>query len=155
LTDAQKAAISDSANSVVKATWDNFGKLDLNAAFRDYSAATDARFMDNGAVYPSLAAYKKANEQFGTILEYVHTTADSLSTIVLAADAVMVTAPWHADMKAKGRPEYKGRGVSSLLVQKRDGRWQIVHTHESFVNPNEMFAALTPPPTSRADSIKK
>jgi ketosteroid isomerase-like protein len=128
-----------------------FARLDLNAAFRDYSAASDARYMDNGAVCPSLAAYKRANEQFGTILEYVRTTPDSLSTIVLAHDAVMVTAPWHAEMKAKRRPEHKGRGVSSLLVQRREGRWQIVHTHESFVNPTEMLAALMPGRASGSD----
>jgi len=144
LTDAQKAAVADSATALLKAAWANFGKLDMNAAFRDYSAAPDAKHMDNGTVYPSLGAYKKANEQFGTVLEYVRTTGDAWDAMVLGPEAVMITVPWHADMKAKGRPEYKARGVSSVLVQRREGRWQIVHTHESFVNANELMAALTP-----------
>jgi len=144
VTDAQKAAIADSAAALIKAAWANFGKLDMNAAFRDYSAAPDARYMDNGVVYPSLGDYKKANEQFATVLEYVRTTGDAWDAMVLGPDAVMITVPWHADMKAKGRSEYKARGVSSVLVQRREGSWQIVHTHESFANANELMAALTP-----------
>ncbi|MBI4421547.1 MAG: nuclear transport factor 2 family protein [Gemmatimonadetes bacterium] len=145
LTDAQKSAIADSARAVGQAIVAGFTKLDLAAAFKDYAADPDVRYMENGALYPSYDAFKKANEEFVGMLESVQTTIDAWDAIVLGTDAVVLTAPWHGTIKAKGRPAYVATGVWSGVVQRRGGRWQVVHTHESIVNADQMMAALMPP----------
>lgn len=60
LTEAQKAAIADSAKTVVQLMLTNANKLDFVAYFDHYSADPDARYIENGSVRPSLDTVKKA-----------------------------------------------------------------------------------------------
>ena len=58
LTGVQKAAIADSAKAVFEAVLTNSDKLDFATAFQSFSGDPDARFVENGMLYPSLDAMK-------------------------------------------------------------------------------------------------
>lgn len=145
LTEAQKTAIADSARVVVQKVFDYSNKLNYKAALHFYSADADTRYIDNGSIYPSLAAMKEAYDQVGPNMELVENKIASWNTMVLAEDAVAFTLPIRLKLKAKGLPEYEGNFVWSGIVQKRMGEWKIIQSHESWENYAEVIAALSPP----------
>jgi len=154
LTDSQKAAIADSTKSLLRAVLTNSDKLDFAAALQFYSGDADARFIENGALFPSLDAMKKAYADFAPILESLKNNVDSWDIMVLGADAVSFTAPIHFSFKAKGRPQYNGQYVWSGIVQRRGGTWKLVQTHESWLNFEQAMAAIMPLPTKQERSKK-
>lgn len=144
-TEAQKTAIADSARVVVQKVFDYSNKLDYKTALQFYSADADTRYIDNGSIYPSLAAMKDAYDQVGPTMELVENKVSSWDAVVLAEDAVAFTLPIRLRLKAKGLPEYEGNFVWSGIVQKRNGEWKIIQSHESWQNYAEVIAALSPP----------
>ena len=154
MTDVQRAAIADSARALVKSVMANFDKMDTDASLKDYSKDADARYMDGGSVYASFSAYRASQAQFAAVLEAAHTSTDSIDVVVLSPDAVVMSAPWQSTLRAKGRSDYIVHGAWSLVLQRRTGRWQVIHAHESIVNPDAMVAALTPGPSKAAAKPK-
>jgi hypothetical protein len=154
LTEAQKAAMVDSAKAVVQRMLSNADKLDFGAYFNEYAADADARFVENGSLHPSLDEMKKAYADLQPAFESLHNIPDSWDMIVLGSDAVLITMPKHFIFKPKGLPEYKAQSVWSGVVQRRGGKWVIVHSHESWLNPEQIMAAFVPPPTKQSHSKK-
>ena len=72
---------------------------------------------------------------------------------MLADDAASFTLPMHFSIKAKGRPSYSGQYVWSGVVQRRAGTWQIIQSHESWLNFDQVIAALAPAP-GKPDTAK-
>ena len=145
-TPTQLAAVADSARAVAQRIIDNSNKLDFPAAFQEYSADADARYVENGALYSSLDALKKAYAELSPVLELVANSVDSWHVLVLGPEAARVTLPIHLRIKAKGRPEYTGQYVWTGIVQRRGGRWQLVQSHESHPNAEKVMAAVMPVP---------
>jgi len=83
---------------------------------------------------------------FHPLFESLVNTPDAWDMIVLSSDAVAITMPLHSSFKPKGLPEYKAQGVWTGVVQRRSGKWTIIQSHESWVNPEQVMAALMPPP---------
>lgn len=146
LTEAQKASIADSAKAVVQLMLTNANKLDFVAYFDHYSADPDSRYIENGMLYPSLDAMKKTYADMNPLFESLMNVPDAWDMIVLSSDAVAITLPLHFSFKPKGLPEYKAQSVWTGVVQRRSGKWTIVQSHESWVNPEQVMAALMPPP---------
>lgn len=144
LTESQKAEAVDSARAVVEKVFELANKLDYKAGLQFYSGDTDTRYIDNGSIFPSLDAMKEAYNQVGPTMELVENKVSRWDAIVLANDAVAFTLPIRLKLKAKGLPAYEGQYVWSGIVQKRNGRWMIVQSHESWQNYAEVIAALTP-----------
>ena len=155
LTDVQKAAIEDSAKAVVNAVIANANKLDFNAYFQFYSADADGRYIENGSMSPSLDEMKKGYIDLAPTLESLQNTVDAIDVLVLGPDAASLTVPFHFSFKPKGHPEYKAQGVFSVIVQRRAGSWKIVQSHESWVNPEQVMAALVPPATKQQVAKRK
>jgi ketosteroid isomerase-like protein len=143
LTDTQKAAVADSAKAVVQLMLANANKLDFVAYFNHYSADPDSRYIENGSLYPSLEAMKK-NYADNLSFESLNNTPDTWDMIVLSSDAVVITMPFHFSFKPKGLPEYKAQGVWTGVVQRRSGKWAIIQSHESWIDPEKVMAALMP-----------
>lgn len=140
--------VLDSAKAVAQKIFDYSNKLDFQSAIAYYSSDSDARFVENGTIYPSLAVLKDAYVQIGPTLDLLENTIKSWDMLLLNTNAVLFNLPVHAKIKAKGRPEYQFDYVWSAVIQKRNGKWMIVHCHESWVNAAEVVAAITPPPPS-------
>jgi len=145
LTDTQKAAIADSAKTVVQLMLANANKLDFVAYFNHYSADPDGRYIENGSLYPSLEAMKKNYADSSPLYESLNCTPDAWDMIVPSSDAVVITMPFHFSFKPKGLPEYKAQGVWTGVVQRRSGKWAIIQSHESWIDPEKVMAALLPP----------
>jgi hypothetical protein len=146
---SNNAASVDSAKAVAQKIIDYSNKLDFATAFQYYSADSDARYIENGAAYPSLAAMKDAYNQLVPALDLLENTVKSWDVVVLNSDAVLFTLPIHAKIKAKNRPEYQFDYVWSAVIQKRNGKWMLIQSHESWVNAAEVMAAIAPPPQNK------
>ena len=146
LTQSEKDAAATSAKAVVDALFQKWNQLDFAGSLTFYSADPDARFIENGAAFPSLDAMKQQYAELGPTLERLENTVDSQTAVVLAEDAVAVTTPVHFRIKAKGRPEYAGQYVWSGIIQRRNGTWQVIQSHESWLNAEQVMAAILPAP---------
>ena len=144
LTQVQKDAVAASATAVVNTIFEKSNQLDFAGALAVYSGDADARYIENGVVAPSLEAFKQQYAELGPTLELLENKIDSTTVLVLAGDAAAVTVPVHLRIKAKGRPEYAGQYVWSGIVQRRNGTWQLVQSHESWVNADQGMAAIAP-----------
>ena len=147
LTESQQAEVARAARAVAERVLVESNKIDFRAALRDYSPDADARYVENGVVFPSLAALQKEYDALGPALEVLENTADAWSVTVLGPDAAVVTVPIHLRIKMKGGVELRNHPyVWSAVVQRRAGRWLLVQTHESHVRYDELVTALTPRP---------
>jgi ketosteroid isomerase-like protein len=79
---------------------------------------------------------------------------DVLDVVVLGADAAAITQSFHFTVKTKAGEEVKGQGISSIVVQKREGRWQIIQWHESELNNSELEAAEASLPAAQEPAKK-
>lgn len=144
LNEAQKTLIIDSATAVVKKVFEYSNKLEYKTALKFYSEDADVRFVDNGTIL-TFADLKTAYDQVGPTMELVENNVERWDAVILGPEAVSFTLPIQLRLKPKDRPEYKGQFVWSGIVQKRNGKWLIVQSHESWLNYAEAIAALTQP----------
>src|SRR5688572_16164129 len=144
LNEAEKTLIIDSATSVVKKVFDYSNKLEYKTALQFYSEDADARFVDNGTIL-TLSDLKTAYDQVGPTMELVENNVERWDAVILGPEAVVFTLPIQLRLKPKDRPEYRGQFIWSGIVQKRNGKWLIVQSHESWLNYAEAVAALMPP----------
>ena len=151
LTDA---AIADTAKVLVQGVFAKSNRLDFSGALDSYSADPNTRYVKNGVLIPSLEVMRSEYEHLAPTLDSLASTIDSLRVLVLAADAAAVTASVHFRIKAKGRPAFEVKSVWSGLIQRRHGAWQIVQSHESWVNAQDVLAAIAPPTISSTDEMK-
>lgn len=147
--EAGNTAVADSAKALAQRVIENSNRMAWDAAFADYSPAEDARYVEGGVMYPSLAALKQSYAELAPNLELVNNTVDSWQIVPLGSAAASITLPIHLRIKAKGRPEFSTQYVWSAVAQQRDGRWQLVQTHESWQNAEQLMAALSPDTTRR------
>ena len=123
---SKREAVAAAAKNVVETVLQKVNHLDFAGAFAVYSNDPDARFIENGVLAPSLDALKREYAELGPTLEFLENKVDSETVLVLAEDGAAVTVPVHFRIKAKGRPEYAGQYVWSVIVQRRNGTWQLV-----------------------------
>jgi hypothetical protein len=144
LTDSEKAAIADSAKAVLRAL--NLGAERLSAAafLARFSSDADMRLADAGALY-TLKEFEQVADQTYSGFESITIVVDSMTAIVLGPEAAAVTEAFHADCTTKDGSAVTFVGVISVVVQLRDGRWQILQYHESQQAPAEADAAVDAP----------
>jgi hypothetical protein len=155
LTDAQKAAIADSARAVVQDVVKGVQSLNGPAAFARISSDPDARFLENGFLYASYSAFKDSLYGDFPTLDSLSVHSDVSDVVVLGAEAAVVTQSFHFTATTKAGEDLEGQGVASIVVQLRAGRWQIVQTHESELNVAEQDTTMAPPPEAERSARKK
>jgi hypothetical protein len=154
LTDSQKAAIADSAKTVAQDVARGVQSLNVSAVLARCSSDPDARFLENGFLYASYGAFKDSLFADYAELSPVSYKTDVLDVVVLGADAAAITQSFHFTVKTKAGEEVKGQGISSIVVQKREGRWQIIQWHESELNNSELEAAEASLPAAQEPAKK-
>jgi ketosteroid isomerase-like protein len=155
LTDAQKAAIADSAKAVAQEVVRGVQNLNGAAVFARFSSDPDARYLENGFLYASYSAFKDSLYADFATLDSLSTQIDASDVVVLGAEAAVITESFHFTATTKAGEQVEGQGVASIVVQLRAGRWQIVHSHESELNVAELDTTLGPPPAAERSSRKK
>lgn len=150
ITDAQKAAIADSAKTVVQEVFRGAQKLKGSAFFDRYLPDPDVRYVENGVLYPSsLDSLKAFADSFYGMLESLTNSIDSLNVVVLGAEASAVTVTFHFTVKTKVGKQISGQGIFTAAMQFRSGRWLIVQSHESEINFAELMAEIAPPQSKK------
>jgi hypothetical protein len=107
-----------------------------------YSDDDHNYYTNNGAIL-SLIELKKSYSQIGSSVEILENSIDRWNSIVLSKNIVAFTLPNHLRIKLKRLPEYTGQLVWSGIVQKRNGNWLIIQSHESWLNCAEVATALS------------
>lgn len=160
LTDEETKAIIDSTTYIAKVLLDaqnkdpKFSPSTVSLFKHYFSHDKDIRHIQHGNLFTSvdsMFARTESNAAFSETIEYIELKPDRYDAVVLSRDAVSITIPNQWKMKVKGRPEYAGKEVLSMLFQKRNGRWLIIQSHISDPNICEAMAALMPLPNDKSN----
>jgi hypothetical protein len=143
LTESAKKEIIDSAKFTVQKVFECSNKLEFMNGLNYYSGDYDAYYTNNGTIL-SLNDLKESYGQIGSSVEILENSIDHWNSTVLSKNTVAFTLPIHLRIKLKGIPEYNGQLVWSGIVQKRNGAWMIIQSHESWLNCAEVTTALSP-----------
>lgn len=143
LTESQKKSIIDSAKVTVQNVFDSSNNLKFIDGLSYYSGDLDAYYTSNGTIL-SLNELKESYNQIGSSVEILENKIDSWNSTILSKNTVAFTLPIHLKIKLKDIPEYNGKLVWSCIVQKRNDKWIIIQSHESWLNCAEVMKALTP-----------
>ncbi|OJJ23382.1 hypothetical protein BKI52_03200 [marine bacterium AO1-C] len=143
LAEVDKKSIVNAAKATVQKVFDASNNLKFLDGLNYYSGDADAYYTNNGTVL-SLNDLKKSYSEIGSSVEILKNTIDSWNSTFLSENTVAFTLPIHLKIKLAGIPEYNGQLVWSAIVQKRNGKWLIVQSHESWLNCVEVMSALTP-----------
>jgi SnoaL-like protein len=143
LTESEKKEITAAAKVTVQKVFECSNNLQFMNGLSFYSEDANAYYTSNGTVL-SLNELKESYRQIVPAVETLKNSIDSWNATVISKDAVAFTLPIHLKIKLKEIPEYNGQLVWTGVVQKENGKWLIVQSHESWLNCAEVAAALTP-----------
>jgi len=144
LTESQKKSIIDSAKVTVQSVFDASNNLKFVEGLDYYSEDVDTYYTNNGSIL-TLKELKASYSAIGSSVEILENKIDSWNTTFLSQNTVAFTLPIRLKIKLKDIPEYHGKLIWSGIVQKRNNKWVIIQSHESWLNCAEVLQALTPP----------
>ena len=142
LTNLEKKAIIDSAKAIVEKVFESSNNLKFIDGLNYYSGDSDAYYTNNGAIL-NLGDLKKSYSQIGSSVEILNNSIDKWNSTFISENTVAFTLPINLKIKLVGIPEYNGQLVWSGIVQKRNEKWMIIQSHESWLNCIEVLSALT------------
>jgi hypothetical protein len=144
MTDAERTAVSDSAGAVMDRVFAAANRLDFETAWKQFSTDSDARFAENGMIYPSLdsirTVYRPLLPTFDSLVESV----TSRNIQVLDRETAVVTLAVALHFKPRNKAAFDANFAWSGVIQRRSGAWKIVQAHESFPDPVALGAAVAP-----------
>ena len=143
MTQAQMQEISNSATEVVKKVFEYSNKMDFQSGLNHYSKDPSSYFITDGVMH-SLADLKQEYAKVGTDVEKINNTIEIWNVQILSPKVVTFTLPVNLQLKLIVIPEFNGQLIWTATLQKQEGQWMIVQSHESWLNCAEVAAALTP-----------
>lgn len=143
LTETQILEITNATTEVVKKVFDYSNNMDFETGLNHYSDASDSYFITDGRMH-SLADLRKSYREVGPSVEDLHNTIEDWNVQVLSNDVALFTLPVKLMLKMKGAPEFTGQLIWTATLQKQEGQWRIVQSHESWLECARVAAALTP-----------
>ena len=144
LSEKESLEIASSAKEVVQQVFDYSNNMDFKSGLNHYSNKENAYFVTDGVIH-SLSELKTSYEAVGPYVEHLHNTINDWHIEVLSKNIVVVTLPVTLQLKMKGITEYTGELIWTATLEKEEGEWIIVQSHESWLNCAEVAAALAPP----------
>jgi len=148
LSDAERTAIAESAKAVIKAIWDSGKALDANGVCEHFTRDPDGRFVEDGRLITNDELLANCIASYGA-LESLSVSPTALDAIVLARDSVALTAPCDFSFKTKAGVKFSGKTVLTLLVQHRNGIWQVVQSHVSHQDVPGIMASFQQKPPQK------
>lgn len=143
LTELERRSVTDSAKLIVQKVFNASNNLEFMNGLDHYSGDADTYYINNGTIL-SLQDLKESYSLIGPSVELLENSIDRWHSTVLSENTVAFTLPIHLRIKLKGIPEYKGQLTWSGIVQKRNEKWMVIQSHESWLNCAEVMKALTP-----------
>ncbi len=123
--------------------FDAASHLDAHAFVQRY-AQDSAVIVDNGLSYTP-QTYVPAGEAVYKAISALQSKPSSFHIEVLGADAAAVTVPFTWTITSKTGKSVSGDGVWSGVLQRRNGSWAIISSHESETNLAALAAAMASP----------
>ncbi len=142
LTQDQQVAIADTAAGVVQKVFTAVNQMDAKGLLDVY--ASDAVMADNGILYSTRETYRAAIDSGWGGLQGINAHTTSVRTMVAAPDVAVAMAPYVFTILGKSGKQVSGQGVFTALVQRREGRWQIIRSHESDAHLDQLMQQLGP-----------
>jgi hypothetical protein len=121
--------------------WDAGKALDANGVCKYFTRDPDGRFVEDGQVTPYEALLPGYVATYAA-LDSLSVTPTALDAIVLARNSVALTAPCDFSFKTKAGAKFTGKTVLTLLVQQRNGVWQVIQSHVSHQDVPGIMAAF-------------
>ena len=144
LTGLEKELIIKSAKITVQKVFESSNNLKFIDGLNYYSGDSDAYYTIDGTIL-TLADLKKTYNQIGSSVEILQNSINDWNSTFISENTVAFTLPIDLKIKLVGIPEYNGKLVWSGIVQKRNGNWIIIQSHESWLNCVEVASALKIP----------
>jgi len=142
LTELEKKTIINSAKLTVQKVFESSNNLKFTDGLNYYSGDSDAYYTSDGTIH-TLADLTKSYNQIGSSVEVLKNSIKNWNSTFISENTVAFTLPVDLKIKLVGIPEYNGKLVWSGIVQKRNGHWIIIQSHESWLNCVEVASALT------------
>jgi hypothetical protein len=142
LTELEKKTIINSAKLTVQKVFESSNNLKFTDGLNYYSGDSDAYYTSDGTIN-TLAELKNSYRQIGPSVEILKNSIKSWNSTLISKNTVAFALPVDLKIKLVGIPEYNGKLVWSGIVQKRNGHWIIIQSHESWLNCVEVASALT------------
>lgn len=143
LTNSEKSLIVESAKSTVQKVFEASNNHQFLEGLQYYSGDSDAYYTSNGEVF-TLDELKESYSEIGPSVEELKNSILNWQATFISENTVAFTLPVQLKLKLRGIPEYNGQLIWSGIVQKRDGQWKVIQSHESWLNCAEVALALTP-----------
>jgi uncharacterized protein (TIGR02246 family) len=144
LTETRRAAIVDSVEQVVHGMLDAANHRDATAFLGAY--AEDAVMAYNGVIYSTQDSYRAALDSVWQAVAGLETRPMSLRTMVLGPDVAVTMVPFALTLSAKSGQRVTGQGVYTMLVQRRQGAWHVLRSHESEEHLDQLRQQVIPAP---------
>lgn len=144
LTEAQRTAITDSVEQVVHRALDAANRRDAAGFLSAYEE--DAVMAYNGVIYSTKDSYRAALDSVWQAVSGVETRPMTLRTMVLGPDEAVTMVPFALTLSAKSGQEVTGQGVYTMLLQRRQGAWRILRSHESEEHLDQLLRQVMPAP---------
>jgi uncharacterized protein (TIGR02246 family) len=131
-SDGQRAALRSEIESMLARGAANWNRGDLAAFVDDYLPGSETTYIGSKGVLRGPAAISAAYApRFAPGGMRDSLSFELLDVDPLASDVTNVIATWTLMRPVGGRDSVTGRGPTSLLMRRVDGRWRIVHDHSS------------------------
>ncbi len=132
LTDAEKAAIADSARQIVDSAFAAVVRVDAPGLMRHFIVGPEATFSADGMIIPghdSIASYFRT--AFAGWRSVDSASLSNVRAAVLSRDAAVVTLNYRERVTDTTAKQFWNAGAWSSTVARRDGSWKIVDAHAS------------------------
>ncbi|HMA42402.1 MAG TPA: SgcJ/EcaC family oxidoreductase [Gemmatimonadales bacterium] len=144
LTETQRSAITDSVEQVVHRTLDAVNRRDAAGFLSAYEE--DAVMAYNGVIYSTKDSYRAALDSVWQAVSGVETRPMTLRTMVLGPDEAVTMVPFAVTLTGKSGRQATAGGVYTMLLQRRQGAWRILRSHESEEHLDQMLRQVMPAP---------
>jgi uncharacterized protein (TIGR02246 family) len=136
LSQTQQAALADTIRIQAQRFLSALASRDP-AQFRElFAAESDMVYVDGGRIYPNREALVTAASGFFRGQRKIDGKWDPAHVVVLGPDAGVFTGVFRADVvDTLGVAGWKTGKIWTLVYQRRNGDWKIVHTHEANGRP--------------------
>jgi len=131
-SNGERAALTTEIDAMLARAAGNWNRGDLAAFVDDYLPGSETTYIGSKGVLRGPEAIRAAYApRFapGGIRDSLFFQLVDVDP--LAPDVTNVIATWSLVRHVSGRDSLTGRGPTSLLMRRVDGRWRIVHDHSS------------------------
>jgi ketosteroid isomerase-like protein len=133
LSDSERVAIENSVKAVIDDVLSAAERVDMDGIVRHYADVPWASVMNVGYFYPSIKAFESAFRAGFSQMTRQSIKPEETRICVLSPDAAFVAMYGNTNSVGQDGGIGGGHFCLTLVLTSVDGKWRIVHAHQSFV----------------------